>query len=44
MSVALYEGVLGWALAGDEYTGHIEEFVPEAWRAEDKEKHTGSLK
>ncbi|CAI7600331.1 unnamed protein product [Penicillium viridicatum] len=42
-SVALFEGILGWALAGDEYTEHIDEFVPEAWKASDGAKHTGQL-
>ncbi|KAH8764364.1 hypothetical protein F5883DRAFT_356959, partial [Diaporthe sp. PMI_573] len=30
-SVTLIEGILGWALAGDEFTKHIDEFVPSAW-------------
>ncbi|MCJ1279894.1 hypothetical protein MMC21_007718 [Puttea exsequens] len=42
-SVALYEGMLGWALAGSEYTQHIDEYLSEAWSATDATKHTGNL-
>ena len=42
--MALYEGILGWALAGKEYTQYIEEYVPEAWKGDDAAKHTGNLK
>ncbi|KAI8675697.1 Rhodanese domain-containing protein [Fusarium keratoplasticum] len=43
-SVALFEGILGWALAGDEYTQHIDEFDPTAWKKDDASKHTCQLK
>ncbi|CAG9989459.1 unnamed protein product [Clonostachys byssicola] len=43
-SVALFEGILGWALAGDKYTAHIDEFDPQAWQKDDASKHTGQLR
>lgn len=42
-SVALTGGILGFALAGSEYTNEIEEFDPQAWKASDASKHTGQL-
>ncbi|KAH6658793.1 arsenate reductase, partial [Plectosphaerella plurivora] len=42
-SAALSEGILGFALAGEQYTQYIDEFVPEAWKAGDATRHTGQL-
>ena len=43
-SAAVSEGILGWALAGSQYTQYIEEFEPEAWKVGDASKHVGQLK
>jgi arsenical-resistance protein 2 len=39
-SLALLEGILGWATAGSEYTQHLDEYVPEAWDPADAANHT----
>jgi hypothetical protein len=43
-SAALYEGMLGWALAGEDYTPYIDEFDPTAWQASDATQHQGQLR
>jgi hypothetical protein len=42
-SVALFEGILGWVLAGSKFTEHIDEYDPSVWKASDAAQHTGQL-
>ncbi|KAH7112566.1 arsenate reductase [Dendryphion nanum] len=39
-SLALFEGILGWATAGEEYIQHIDEYVQDAWDPADATNHT----
>jgi arsenical-resistance protein 2 len=38
-SVALFEGIVGWVKAGEEYTKYVDEYVPEAWKEEHVANH-----
>lgn len=42
-SVALFKGILGWVLAGPEFTEYDDEYDPDAWNASDAASHTGQL-